>query len=197
MRFYVLLDTSGSMEGAKIGALNDAMANILAELKQISYSTNQRIDLAVLSFGKETKWMYNHPLKVEEFIWCRLSACGMTPLGKACVELNVDLMSDNLKSGDKIYIIIISDGCPTDDYDEGIDALLANPHFINANKFAIAIGDNADISALSRFVELDSHIYIQNKADKLLDALQDIIYSVDKTPHYSYPIIENEEDDWS
>ena len=51
MRFYVLLDISGSMAGAKIGALNDAMSNILAELKEISCSSNQLIDIAVLSFG--------------------------------------------------------------------------------------------------------------------------------------------------
>ena len=55
MRFYVLLDISGSMAGAKIGALNDAMSNILAELKEISCSSNQLIDIAFLPFGKEVK----------------------------------------------------------------------------------------------------------------------------------------------
>ena len=129
MKFYVLLDISGSMEGAKIGALNDAMSNLLAELKQISSSSNQLIDIAVLSFGKETKWMHNHPINVEDFTWYQLSAGGMTPLGKACVELNLALMSDYQKHDDEIYIILLSDGCPTDDYDEGIDLLLANPFF--------------------------------------------------------------------
>ena len=178
MRFYILLDTSGSMQGAKIGALNDAMSNLLAELKHISISCPQVIDIAVLSFGKEIKWMYNHPINVGDFTWRRLSAGGMTPLGKACLELNVALMSDQQIHDDKIYIILLSDGCPTDDYDEGIDSLFANPFFINSNKYAIAIGDNADISVLSRFVEVDDHIYIQIKADELLDTLQNIIYDI-------------------
>ena len=118
MRFYVLLDISGSMAGAKIGALNDAMSNLLAELKQISCSSNQLIDIAVLSFGKEVKWMHNHPIKVQDFTWCQLSAGGMTPLGKACIELNIALTSNHQKHDKKIYIILLSDGCPTDDYDE-------------------------------------------------------------------------------
>ena len=79
MKFYILLDISGSMAGAKIGALNDAMSNLLAELKQISCSSNQLIDIAVLSFGKEVKWMHNHPIHVQDFTWCQLSAGGMTP----------------------------------------------------------------------------------------------------------------------
>lgn len=194
MRFYVLLDTSGSMEGAKIGALNDAMSNIVAELKQISSSNNQLIDIAVLSFGKEAKWMHNHPINVEDFIWCQLSAGGMTPLDKACVELNLALMSDYQKHDDEIYIILLSDGCPTDDYDEGIDLLLANPRFLYANKYAIAIGDNADIPVLSRFVKFDNHVYIQNRADELLNTLQNIICDI-KTIATNTNLADGEEDD--
>ena len=197
MRFYVLLDTSGSMEGAKIAALNDAMSNLLAELKQISSSSNQVIDIAVLSFGKEARWMYNHPVNVKEFAWSNLSAGGMTPLGKACIELNKDLESNNWKGDDEIYIVLLSDGCPTDDYDEGIGALLANPHFINADKFAIAIGDNADRSALSRFVETNSHVYVQNRADELLDTLQSIICDIKIAVPNTHSTEEDDDDEWA
>ena len=37
MKLYILLDTSGSMEGAKIGALNDAMSNILVTLQEAAF----------------------------------------------------------------------------------------------------------------------------------------------------------------
>ena len=197
MRFYILLDTSGSMQGAKIGALNDAMSNLLAELKHISISCPQVIDIAVLSFGKEIKWMYNHPINVGDFTWRRLSAGGMTPLGKACLELNVALMSDQQLHDDKIYIILLSDGCPTDDYDEGIESLFANPFFIISNKFAIAIGDNADISVLSRFVEVDDHIYIQNRADELLDTLQNIICDINTIDTNAVTEADMDDDEWA
>ena len=197
MRFYVLLDISGSMAGAKIGALNDAMSNLLAELKQISCSSNQLIDIAVLSFGKEVKWMHNHPIKVQDFTWCQLSAGGMTPLGKACIELNIALTSNHQKHDKKIYIILLSDGCPTDDYDEGVDTLLTNPHFINADKYAIAIGDNADIPALSRFVQYDSHVYIQNRTDELLNTLQNIICEIKTIAPSTNHTDEEEDDEWA
>lgn len=197
MKFYILLDISGSMAGAKIGALNDAMSNLLAELKQISCSSNQLIDIAVLSFGKEVKWMHNHPIKVQDFKWCQLSAGGMTPLGKACIELNIALTSNHQKHDKKIYIILLSDGCPTDDYDEGVDTLLANPRFINANKYAIAIGDNADIPTLLRFVQSDTHVYIQNRTDELLNTLQNIICAIETIAPYTKFTDGEEDDEWA
>ncbi|MDY4539405.1 MAG: VWA domain-containing protein [Prevotella sp.] len=197
MRFYVLVDTSGSMEGAKIGALNDAMSNIVAELKQISCSTNQSITLSVLSFGKETKWMYNQSVNVDDFTWNRLSAGGMTPLGKACIELERDLKSDTNKPDDNTFVILVSDGCPTDDFEEGIEVLLANHNFINSTRFAIAIGENADIPVLSRFVELDSHLYIQNRVDELLDTLQNIICNIRTTAPITYSKENEEDDEWA
>ena len=34
MRLYILLDTSGSMDGSKISALNDSMENIIIDLQE-------------------------------------------------------------------------------------------------------------------------------------------------------------------
>ena len=196
MRLYILLDTSGSMAGAKIAALNDAMSNIVSELRQISNSTKQGIELAIFSFGKDAKWMYEQRMDVKDFSWSPLLAGGMTPLGKACLQLNRDLMPDNTKPADKIFIILISDGCPTDDYDEGIATLWANPRFKKANRFAIAIGDNADIPALLRFVDSDSHIFVQNRADELMDTLQNLLCKVKAaTPIKHSAKVEIEEDD--
>ena len=195
MRFYVLVDTSGSMVGAKIGSLNDAMSNIVVELKQISSSTNQGITLSVLSFGKETKWMHNQSVDVEDFTWNRLSAGGMTPLGKACIELERDLKSDTKESDENIFIILLSDGSPTDDFEEGIETLSANQKFKSSTRFAVAIGDNANIPILSRFVELDSHLYIQNRVDELLDTLQNIICNIKTTAPITYSTGNVEDDD--
>lgn len=201
MIFYVLLDTSGSMEGAKIAAVNDAMSNLVSELKQISNLTNLAVDLNVLSFGKQVKWKYDYPVNVEVFAWSPLSAGGMTPLGKACTELNLMLLSDNGRSHEKIYIILLSDGCPTDDYDEGIEALQANPRFTNSNRFAIAIGDNAEIPSLVRFVEYVNHVYIQNNADELLDTLRSITYDLTtnkpNTSSADNDEIEEDDDEWA
>lgn len=38
MRLYILLDTSGSMDGSKISALNDSMENIIIDLQEKAFN---------------------------------------------------------------------------------------------------------------------------------------------------------------
>ena len=40
MRLYILLDTSGSMDGSKISALNDSMENSIIDLQEKEYIAN-------------------------------------------------------------------------------------------------------------------------------------------------------------
>ena len=134
MKFFILLDTSGSMEGTKIGALNDAMSNILVSLQGAAFDGRQ-IDLAVLTFGKTAQWMYESPKPVMDFGWKELKANGMTPLGTACEALDIALGKYSVV-GEDICIILLSDGCPTDDYDTGIALLDNNRFFSLADKYA-------------------------------------------------------------
>lgn len=196
MRFYILLDTSGSMEGAKIAALNDAMANIVTELQQCANSSKKHIVLSILSFGREPKWMYEKSLSIQEFEWIKLTPKGMTPLGKTCLELHSRLISDMSTVNDDICIILLSDGCPTDDYDEGIETLQANEYFIKAYKYAIAIGNNADIPSLLRFTDDSSHIFQQNKTDELLNVLQNILYNEINAIQPLYSLTIEGDDEW-
>ena len=107
------------------------------------------------------------------------------------------MKSDTNKPDDNTFVILVSDGCPTDDFEEGIEVLLANHNFINSTRFAIAIGENADIPVLSRFVELDSHLYIQNRVDELLDTLQNIICNIRTTAPITYSKENEEDDEWA
>ena len=174
MKFFILLDTSGSMEGAKIGALNDAMSNILVTLQGAAFDGKQ-IELSVMTFGKTAQWVYDSPKSVMDFGWKELKANGMTPLGTACQALDVALNKHSIV-GEEIIIIVLSDGCPTDDYDSGISLLDNNRYFSLANKYAIALGENADMASLKRFVKEDSHLYTVATADNLLDTLSSTIY---------------------
>ena len=77
------MDTSGSMDGAKISALNDSMENIIVDLQEKA-SNGNTIKLSVLSFAKNVRWMYETPINILNFNWKPLTASGMTSLGKAC-----------------------------------------------------------------------------------------------------------------
>lgn len=176
MTLFFLIDTSGSMSGNKIGAVNDAIVNVLPMLEDIS-STNPdaEIKVAALEFSNGTKWLYNESKSVEDFKWIDVQAGGLTSLGEACLELNSKLSrSGYMKSASGSYapaIILLSDGGPTDNFDGGLQTIQGNNWFKNAIRIAIAIGDDADLDVLARFTgNSEAVIKVQN-----IDALKQII----------------------
>lgn len=195
MKFFILLDTSGSMEGAKIGALNDAMSNILVTLQGSAFDGSP-VDLAVMTFGKTAQWMYDSPKSVMDFGWKELKANGMTPLGSACLELDAALKS-HITLGDKVGIILLSDGCPTDDYESGISVLNQNATFSKSYRCVLALGDNADIPSLRQFVADDNHVFNLNTADSLFDGLTKAIADgVNQTRPANKTVTTDNDGDW-
>ena len=52
MHLFFMVDTSGSMRGAKIGAVNDAIRNVLPIVREISdYNADAEIKIAALNFS--------------------------------------------------------------------------------------------------------------------------------------------------
>lgn len=155
--FYVL-DTSGSMVGAPIGALNDAMRSTV---KELSKKDGEKADIriAVLEFNNISHWITEGNNGVEhlsDFVWTDLSAGGLTALGAALEELNTSLSrNDKMKAetGNKVPVIIfMSDGYPNDDWESGLNALSQNKWYRHAIKIAFALGDDADSDVLARVV---------------------------------------------
>lgn len=156
MTLFFLIDTSGSMEGNKIGAVNDAVANVLPMLNEISdENPDAEIKIAALEFSSSVIWLYSEPKLASDFIWQDVQANGLTSLGAACLELSSRLSrSGFMQSASGSFapaIILLSDGGPTDDFENGLKKLKENNWFKAAIKIAIAIGDDADKEVLRQF----------------------------------------------
>ena len=192
MNLILMIDISGSMTGHKIGAVNDAMENLIDALKNYAASS-ESVSLSVMLFSKNVSWMGDSDVAVETFEWIEPECTGMTSLGKACLVL-----SDKLKSEDKTYdILVLSDGCPTDDYNEGIEALDSLASFQNSRRFAIAIGDDADIPSLVRFTGDVQKVYKVSDLNDLISAMTSALqidYSQQTDP--ISPIANSEGDEW-
>jgi uncharacterized protein YegL len=176
MTLFFVIDTSGSMIGNKIGAVNDAIVNVLPMLDEISASNpDAEIRVAALEFSTGTNWLYSEPKLASDFIWQDVRAEGLTSLGAACVELNTKLSRNGfMQSASGSFapaIILLSDGAPTDDFDKGIEALNNNNWFKAAIKIAIAIGDDADKDVLKRFTGTPEAVFTVHN----IDALKQII----------------------
>lgn len=155
MTLFFVVDTSSSMAGTKIGAVNTAIREVLPELNSISAdNADAGIQMACLAFSNDSSWRIK-PSPVASVSWYDLSAGGMTAMGEAFKELNSKLSrSQYLNSPTGCYapvIFLMSDGCPTDDYKSGLKELQENKWFKYAIRVAVAIGDDADKDVLTEF----------------------------------------------
>ena len=176
MTLFFLIDTSGSMMGNKIGAVNDAVVNVLPMLDEISASNpDAEIKVAALEFSNGTNWLYDEPKLASDFKWQDVQANGLTSLGAACMELNNKLSRNGfMQAASGSFapaIILLSDGGPTDDFQSGLNKLRGNNWFKAAIKIAIAIGDDADKDVLKDFTgSIEAVFTVHN-----IDALKQVI----------------------
>ena len=177
MTLFFLIDTSGSMQGNKIGAVNDAVVNVLPMLDEISVSNpDEEIKVAALEFSNGTRWLYDEPKLASDFVWQDVQASGLTSLGAACLELNNKLSrSGFMQSASGSFapaIILLSDGGPTDDFASGLSKLKGNNWFKAAIKIAIAIGDDADKDVLTQFTGTNEAVFTVHNIEALKQVIR-------------------------
>ena len=177
MTLFFLIDTSGSMQGNKIGAVNDAVVNVLPMLDEISVSNpDAEIKVAALEFSNGTRWLYDEPKLASDFVWQDVQASGLTSLGAACLELNNKLSrSGFMQSASGSFapaIILLSDGGPTDDFASGLSKLKGNNWFKAAIKIAIAIGDDADKDVLTQFTGTNEAVFTVHNIEALKQVIR-------------------------
>ncbi|MCL2249785.1 MAG: hypothetical protein FWC13_11005 [Oscillospiraceae bacterium] len=157
MNLFFIADTSYSMEGSKIGAMNEAINNVIPEVRSISDdSADAEIKIAALKFSTGAEWIYPAPVAAADFNWTYLEADGMTEFGVACNMLRDKLSTKtgfmNAAAGSYApAIFLFSDGAPSDNYEDSLILLKGNNWFKHAIKIAVAIGDDANMDILAEF----------------------------------------------
>lgn len=188
MVLFFLIDKSFSMSGAKIGAVNYAMRDVIPEIQKIaSDSADANIKIAVLTFSSGSEWLYQTPIDAKDFKWSDINVDGMTDMGHAFKQLN-EKLSRNGFMGDisgsyAPAIILMSDGYPTDDYLKQLKELRNNNWFKASIKAAIAIdidGSEADKSMLTEFTGNRESILEVNNTDMLKKMIRFVTVTASK-----------------
>ncbi len=169
LHFFWVVDCSGSMYGEKIGTVNNAIQEVIPEMRSTAEDNpNAQLLVRTLKFSTGATWVTPDPVKIEDFVWEDLEAIGLTDLGKACEllagQLTIPPMSERALPP---VIVLLSDGQPTDDYKKNLSALLALPWVRKAVRIAISIGQDADDSVLEEFTGNRELVLQANNASAL------------------------------
>ena len=161
LNLLFVIDNSGSMEGEKIGAVNNAIRDVMSIMPEIQEDTcDALIKISALVFSDKAKWVYSEPQTVENFKWKDLSIEGGTDLSNAYDELAKFLRKK--EKGGKMpdlggvapIIILMTDGMPTSyDWEDHLKDLKKKGWFKVALKYALAIGIDSDeaMDVLTKF----------------------------------------------
>jgi uncharacterized protein YegL len=155
LHFIWIADCSGSMgvEG-KIQALNTAIKEAIPNMQTVAdENPNAQVLVRAIKFSSGAQWHVSQPTDVADFKWTDLTADGVTDMGKAlqmvAEQLRIPPMTDRALPP---VLVLISDGQPTDDYASGIKAVMDQPWGKKAVRIAIAIGEDADMEVLQKFI---------------------------------------------
>lgn len=173
LNLFLMVDTSGSMSGEKIAAVNDAIRNVIPIVSTINDDNpDAEIKISALSFSSSCNWINSSPVAVNDFRWTDLDADGWTCMGEATRELNRQLSHKHgfLTSASGSYapvIIMLSDGAPTDDFSSAMGEILNNSWFRHSMRIAIAIGSDADTEVLKTFTGNPELVFRVSSIDAL------------------------------
>ncbi|HEU4349753.1 MAG TPA: VWA domain-containing protein [Actinoplanes sp.] len=155
LHFIWIADCSGSMaSGGKIQSLNTAIREALPHMRRVAHENpNAQVLVRVLTFATGARWLTAAPVPIEEFTWTDLQAGGVTDLGQA-LSMVADVLTVPPMSARALQpvLTVVSDGRPTDPFQQGLAELLRRPWGERSIRIAIAIGSDADHDVLSRFI---------------------------------------------
>jgi uncharacterized protein YegL len=155
----LLLDSSGSMAGQPIEDLNRAISVFIQALTKDAMAS-RRTDLAIISFGSQIRVLqdFTRPDEVQQL---KLEASGVTMMGQA-IKMALDMVTKRRSvyraAGVPYYrpwIILITDGAPTDLWEEAAQKVRQGVAEKKFTFFAFAV-ENADMEILARIAPPNS-----------------------------------------
>lgn len=177
----LLLDVSGSMCGAKIDSLYDATIDMIGTFVA-AQAKEQIIDVAIITFGDSVDLHTSYtPVKdLQEKGISKFVASGMTPMGTA-LRMAKDMIEDKNVTPSRIYrpaVVLVSDGGPNDSWERPMDEFINDGRSAKCQRFAVAIGNDADRSVLEQFTQDPNAVFFAEDAKDISEQFKTIGMSI-------------------
>ncbi len=170
-----VIDTSWSMGGRKIEAVNRAMHELEALLcEEARKNPCAEVNVRILAFNNEKAyWHLKERTSAESFKYEDIvNVEGGTPFGSA-LDVLAEALSDNASvRGLPPIIVVMSDGWPTDAWEVSLERLLLTPWGKKATKIAIAIGKEPDKEILAHFTGDPTLVLSANDTGALIEYIK-------------------------
>ena len=170
-----VIDTSWSMGGKKIEAVNKAMHELEALLcKEAEKNPCAEVNVRILAFNNEKAyWHLKERTRAESFKYEDIvKVDGGTPFGSALNVLADSFSKDTSVRGLPPIIVVMSDGRPTDAWEVSLERLLKTPWGKKATKIAIAIGNEPDKEILAHFTGDSELVLLANDTGTLVEYIK-------------------------
>lgn len=152
---YLVIDTSGSMSGEPIEAVKNGIQMLISTLRQDPYALETAY-ISIITFDSNAKQIV--PLtELATFQIPTIQASGTTAMGEALklvaemIDLEIQKTTSDIKGDWKPLIFLMTDGCPTDNLQNGIARLQQTR---TGMIIACAAGQGADTDKLKLITEI-------------------------------------------
>ncbi|NCO74196.1 MAG: VWA domain-containing protein [Cyanobacteria bacterium] len=164
----LLLDTSGSMYGEPINALNRGISTFKEDVIKDTQASLS-VELAIITFGDTVKLAQDF-ITVDEFNPPKLEASGVTPMGEAMekalilLETRKRVYKENGIGYYRPWIFLITDGAPTDNWQIPAEMVREAEAQKRCLFFTVAV-EGADMDKLKQIAPSDRPPVVLNGLD--------------------------------
>lgn len=142
IKVIIIIDASNSMKGYKLGAVNDAVNNLIEKLSRMSKSYANSIDVMGIVFSNRVSKWSSEFMPVAEFTYNFIETTGgKSDVTKVLQEL-ARICQNQLIGGEQNVILFFTDGLPTVEYEAELACLNENDIFETAKKYCISFEED-------------------------------------------------------
>lgn len=175
----LLLDVSGSMGGESIKQLNIAVKEMISDFASAE-KNEVEILVSIITFGSEVL-LHTPYTSAKDIDWKDLTVSGSTPMGTAFSMVKA-MIEDKETTPSRAYrptIVLVSDGEPTDSWEQPLRALVNDGRSNKCDRMAMAIGGAASNSVLNEFISgTENKVFTAADASQIQEFFKFVTMSV-------------------